>query len=75
MEGQEIETIIIPSNIFDIYTRLDVLLELKISGPTDTLTEACNLIDELYKTGEKVNKQQNRNALDEFFYNSNGASE
>ena len=34
--------IIIPSNIIDIYTRLEVLLGLKLSGHTDTLTEASN---------------------------------
>ena len=58
--------IIIPSNIIDIYTRLEVLLGLKLSGHTDTLTEASNLIDELYKRGEIQNKQQYRNALDKF---------
>ena len=42
--------IIIPFNLIDIYTRLEVLLGLKLSGHTDTLTEASNLIDELYKT-------------------------
>ena len=41
--------IIIPSNIIDIYTRLEVLLGLKLSGHTNTLTEASNLIDGLYK--------------------------
>ena len=41
--------ILIQSNIIDIFTRLEVLLGLKISGHTDTLTEASNLIDELYK--------------------------
>ena len=58
--------IIIPSNIIDIYTRLEVLLGLKFSGHTDTLTEASNLIDELYKRGEIQNKQQYRNALSKF---------
>ena len=58
--------IIIPSNIIDIYTRLEILLGLKLSGHTDTLTEASNLIDELYKQGEIQNKQQYRNALDKF---------
>ena len=43
--------IIIPSNIIDIYTRLEVLLGLKLSGHTDTLTEASALIDQLYKLG------------------------
>ena len=58
--------IIIPSNIIDIYTRLEVLLGLKLSGNSDTLTEASNLIDELYKRGEIQNKQQYRNALSKF---------
>ena len=58
--------IIIPSNIIDIYSRLEVLLGLKLSGHTDTLTEASNLIDELYRRGEIQNKQQYRNALNKF---------
>ena len=57
------EKIIIPSNIIEIYTRLDFLPGQKISGHTDTLTEASNSIDELYKRGELQNEQQNRNAL------------
>ena len=36
--------IIIPSNIIDIYTRLEILLGLKLSGHTDTLTEATKII-------------------------------
>ena len=56
--GRGIHKIIIPNNIFDIYTRLEILLGLKLSGHTDTLTEASNLIDELYKHGEIQNKQQ-----------------
>ena len=63
LKGKGIEKIIIPSNIVVIYTRLEILLGLKLSGLTDTLTEASNLIDELYKRGEKQNKQQYRNAL------------
>ena len=58
--------IIIPSNIIDIYTRLEILLGLKLSGHTDTLREASNLIDDLYKKGEIQNKQQYRNALSKF---------
>ena len=58
--------IIIPSNIIDIYTRLEILLGLKLSGHTDTLTEASNLLDELYKLGDIKNKQQYRNALSKF---------
>ena len=66
LEGKGVEKIIIPSSIIDIYTRLEVLLGLKVSGHTDTLTEASNLIDELYKRGEIQNKQQYRNALNKF---------
>ena len=66
LKGKGIEKIIIPSNIIDIYTRLEVLLGLKLSGHTDTLTEASNLIDELYKRGEIQTKQQYRNALNKF---------
>ena len=50
--------IIIPSNIIDIYTRLEIILGLKFSGHSDTLTEASNLIDEIYKRSEIQNKQQ-----------------
>ena len=65
LEGQEFKNFI-PSNIIDIYTRLEILLGLNLSGHTDTLTETSNLIDELYKRGEIQNKQQYRNALDKF---------
>ena len=65
LEGQGMK-IIKPSNIIDIYTRLEILLGLKLSGHTNTLTEASNLIDELYKRGEIRNKQQYRNALNKF---------
>ena len=34
--------LVIPSNTFGIYTRLEVLLGLKLSGHTDTLSEASN---------------------------------
>ena len=51
-EGVEI---IIPSNIIDIYIRLEVILGLKLSRHTDTLTEASNLVDKVYKRGEKQN--------------------
>ena len=66
LKGKGIEKIIIPSNIIDIYTRLEVLLGLKLSGHTDTLTEASNLIDQIYKLGEIQNKQQYQNALNKF---------
>ena len=61
-EGQGVKTII-PSNIIGIYTRLEALLGLKLNGHTDTLIEASNLLDELYKRGEIQSKQQYRNAL------------
>ena len=64
--GEGVQKIIIPSNIIDIYTRLEVLLGLKLSGHSDTLTEAINLLDELYKRGEIQNKQQNRKAPNKF---------
>ena len=64
LEGEGIK-IIIPSNIIDIYARL-VLLGLKFPGHTDNLTEANNLIVELYKRGEIQNKQQYRNAPNKF---------
>ena len=66
LRGRRIKKIIIPSNIIYIYTRREISLGLKLSGHTDTLTEASNLIDELYKRGEIQNKQQYRNALDKF---------
>ena len=65
LEGEGFE-IIIPSNIVDIYTRLEILLGLKLLGHTDTQTEASNLINELFKRGEIQNKYQYRNALDNF---------
>ena len=66
LKGKGVEKIIIPSNIIDIYTKFEVLLGLKLSGHTGTLSEASNLIDELYKRGEIQNKQQYRNALNKF---------
>ena len=58
LKGRGVEKTILLSNIIDIYTRLEVLLGLKLSGHSDTLTEASNLIDELYKRGELQKKQQ-----------------
>ena len=52
LNGRGIEKIVIPSNIIDIYTRLEILLGLKSSGHTDTLSEAGILVNELYKIGE-----------------------
>ena len=69
LDGSGISKIIIPSNIIEIWTRLEVLLGLKLSGHTDTLTEASNLIDELYKKGEIQTEQQYKNALNKFISN------
>ena len=66
LQGEGVQKIIIPNNIIDIYTRLEVLLGLKLSGHTNTLTEASNLIDEVYKRGEIQTKQQYRNAPKKF---------
>ena len=66
IKGRGVEKIIIPSNIIDIYTGHEVLLGLKLAGHTHTLSEATNLIDELYKRGGIQTKQQYRNALDKF---------
>ena len=66
LKGRGFEKIIIPSNVNHTYTRLEVILGLKLSGQTDTLAEASNLIDELYKGGEIQNKRQYRKALDKF---------
>ena len=63
LQGEGVK-IIKPSNIIDIWTRLEVLLGLKIHGHTKTLTEATNLIDELYKRGKIPNEQRYRNALE-----------
>ena len=65
LEGQGLK-IIIPSNIIDIYIRLAIFLRLKLSGDTDTLTEASNFFDELYKRGEIQNEQQFRKAVNKF---------
>ena len=65
MNGQGVK-IIIPSNIIDIYTRREILLGLKLCGHTDTLTEASNLMDELYKRGEIQSEQRYLNALNKF---------
>ena len=55
LQGEGVKNII-PSNIIDNYTRLEIVLGLKSSGHTDTLTEASNLIDELCNRGEIQNE-------------------
>ena len=54
--------IIIPSTIIDIYTRLEILLGLKLSGHTDTLTEGSNLNDALYNW-EKYKTNNNKEMI------------
>ena len=54
LKGRGVETIIIPPNITSTYTRLEVLLEWKLSGHTDTLTEASNLNEVKYKINNKI---------------------
>ena len=56
IEGQGMK-ILINSNIIDIWTKLEVLLEITLSGHTDTLTEGSNLIGELFK---KIQKKQSQ---------------
>ena len=58
--------IIIPSNILDIWNRLEVLLRWKLSGQTDTLTEASFLGDELYKKSETRDEQKDGKAPNKF---------
>ena len=61
--------IIIPSKLFVIQTRLGVLLGLNLSGHTNILAEASNVLEEFYRGGEIENEQQHRNALDNFYKN------
>ena len=56
-----------PAYTFNIRTRLEVLLGLKLSGFTNTLTEANNLIDELYRRSDLQTEQQCRIALDKIY--------
>ena len=66
LQGQGTQKIVIPSNIIDIYTSLEVLLGFKISGHSETLTEASNLIDHLFRMGKIQKEQQYRNAIIKF---------
>ena len=65
VQGEGLE-IILPSNVFNIWTGREILIGFKKSGETDTLTEASNQIDEKYKRGEIQNEQHFSNALDKF---------
>ena len=61
-EGQGMK-VIIPPNITDVWIRLEILLGLKLSGPTDTLTEASNLVGQKFWNDEKQNDQESRIAV------------
>ena len=66
LEGNGTKTIVVPSDSDEIWTRLQVLLGLKLAGHTDTLIEASQLLDALFKKGEIETEQQYRNAIDKF---------
>ena len=66
LEGNGTKTIVVPSDSDEIWNRLQVLLGLKLAGYTDTLIEASQLLDALFKKGEIKTEQQYRNAIDKF---------
>ena len=57
---------VIPFDNIEDWTRLQNFLELKLSGHTNTLTEASSLIKK-FKKGETQADQRYRNALDNFY--------
>ena len=65
-KAKELKKFIKPSNITNIYSKLELLLGLKFSGHTDKLTEVSDLTDEIYKRGEIQTESQYRNALNKF---------
>ena len=65
-KAEELTKTIIRSHKIDTYTRLEILPGLKLSEHTDTLTEASNLIDELYKKREIQIEREYRNAPNKF---------
>ena len=73
LKGEGVK-IMIPSNVIDIDTRLSISLGFEISGHSYTVTEALNLIDEIFKRDEIQNEQQYRNGPDKFFNTRKGAS-
>ena len=54
----------IATNILDVWTRLEIMLGLQLSGHTDTLSKASILVDEKIKRGGIDNEQQNRSTFD-----------
>ena len=67
-ESKRTKTFFIPSDSYAIWTRSQNLLGLKLSGHTDTLKEASQLNDELYKRGEIETEQQHHTAIDKVEY-------
>ena len=65
LQGEGVK-VIIPSKVTDIYTRLEILVGLKLSVHTNNLTGASNIIDDLCKRGEFQNDSQYRNAPNNF---------
>ena len=63
-EGNGFEKSIIPSNIYHIFTRLELLLRVKLYGHTDNETEASNLIDDTYIRGATQSEHYYRIAFD-----------
>ena len=63
LEGERLK-IIIPSSIFDNWSRSELLLGVNINEHTDTLTKASNLNEDFYRKGEIHNKQQYQNDLE-----------
>ena len=64
--GVKKRIIVVPEGSDEIWTKLQVLLGFKLSGHTDTLIEASQLIDALFKKGEIETDQQYRNAINKF---------
>ena len=59
LQGEGMKIIILSKSIV-IWTRLETLLELGLSGNIDTLTEASNLKDEICRRCELQNEKQFR---------------
>ena len=66
LQGQGNEKIFKPSNIINIWTKLEVLLGLKLTSNIDALTEASDLIDKSIKKDEMQNEWQYRSALNKY---------
>ena len=67
-ESKGTKTFFIPSDSYAIWIGSQNLLGLKLSGHTDTLKEASQLKDALYKRGEIETEQQYHTAIDKVEY-------